>query len=135
MKTFDISRKLKRDHCTVVLHCTKRCVADSEHTQVHADKGTMQKVSARQIHRIKRAATKMPLQISKQVYEAAGASGVPRTSRSRIIQRLAVMHKPFIRPPLNNAHKQKRLQWAQKYMKTNSEIVSFTDECHATLDG
>ena len=104
-------------------------------TQVRADKGTTRKVSARQKHRIKRAAAKMPLQSSKQIFEAAGASGVPRTSRCRILQRLAVMCKPSIQPPLNNGHKQKRLQWAQKYMKTHFQTVLFTDECRATLDG
>ncbi len=45
------------------------------------------------------------------------------------------MHKPAIRPYLTNAHKQKRLQWAHTYMKTNFQTVLFTDECHATLDG
>lgn len=44
------------------------------------------------------------------------------------------MHKPSIRPPLTNAHKQKRLQWAQKYMKTKFQTALFTDECRATLD-
>ena len=95
----------------------------------------MRKVSARQIHRIDRAAAKMPIQSSKEVFEAAGASGVPWTSRCRILQRLAVMHKPSIQPPLTNAHKQKRLQWAQKYMKTNFLTVLFTDECRTILDG
>ncbi len=95
----------------------------------------MRKVSARQIHRIKKAAAKMPLQSSKQVFEAAGASGGPQTSRCRILQKLAVVHKPTIRPPLNNVHKQKRLQWAHTNMKTNFQTVLFTDECRATLDG
>ncbi len=45
------------------------------------------------------------------------------------------MHKPTIRPPLTNAHKQKRLQWAHTYMKTNFQTGLFTDECRATLDG
>ncbi len=130
MKTLDISWKLKRDHRSV-----KRFVADSEHRRVHADKGRMRKVSARQIRRIKRAAAKMPLQSSKQVFEAAGASGVPQTSRCRILQKPAVVHKPTIQPPLTNAHKQKRLQWAHTYMKTNFQTVLFTDECCATLDG
>ena len=110
-------------------------VANSEHRRVRADKGIMRKVSARQINRIRRAAAKMPLQSSKQVFEATGASGVPRTSRCRILQRFAVVHKPTIRPPLSNAHKQKGLQWAQKHMKTNFQTVLFTDECRATLDG
>lgn len=63
----------------------------------------------------------MPLKSSKQVLEAAGASGVPQTSVCRILQGVAV--------------KQKQLQWAQKYMRTNFETVLFTDECRATLDG
>ena len=46
MKTLDISRKRKRDH-----HTVKRFVADSEH----------RRVNSRQIHRLKKAAAKMPL--------------------------------------------------------------------------
>ncbi|CAI9583058.1 unnamed protein product [Staurois parvus] len=87
------------------------------------------------MHRIKRAAAKIPLHSSKQIFEAAGASGVPRTSRCRVLQSLATVHKPFIRPPLTNAHKQKQLHWAEKYTKTNFQTVLFTDECRATLDG
>ncbi|KAM9811272.1 uncharacterized protein LOC133156020 isoform X2 [Syngnathus typhle] len=99
------------------------------------DKGTTRKISARQKRRIKRAAASMPLQTSKQIFDAACAGEVPRRSRCRILQSLAVMRKPSIRPPLNNANKQKRLQWAQDYMKTNFQTVLFTDECRATLDG
>ena len=47
MKTLDISQKPKRDHRTV-----KRFVADSDDTRVRADKGTMRKVSAGQIHQM-----------------------------------------------------------------------------------
>ncbi len=130
MKTLDNSRKLKHDHRIV-----KRFVADLEHIRACADKGRMRKVSAIQICRIMRAAAKMPLQSSKQVFEAAGASGVPQTSRCRILQKLAVVHKPTVRPPLTNVHKQKRLQWAHTYMKTNFQTVLFTDECRVTLDG
>lgn len=110
VETLDISRKLKRDHRTV-----KRFVTDSEHRRVRADKGRMRKVSVRQIHRIKRAAYKMPLQSSKRVFEAAGASGVPRTSRCRILQRFTVVHKHAIRPPLTNAHKQKLSRNSHKF--------------------
>ncbi|CAI9619738.1 unnamed protein product [Staurois parvus] len=87
------------------------------------------------MHRIKRADAKIPLHSSKQIFEAAGASGVPQTSRCIVLQTLATVHKPSIRPPLTNAHKQKWLHWAEKYMKTNFQTVLFTDECRATLDG
>lgn len=100
-KREDFSAAEKHDHRI------KRFVADSEHTQVCTDKGTTRKGFARQMHRINRAAAKMPLQSSKQIFEAA-ASRVPRSSRSRILQRHAVMHQPSICPPLTIAHKQKR---------------------------
>ncbi len=127
MKPIDISRKLKRDHRTV-----KRFVSDSQHRRIQ---GLLRKVSVRQINVIKRAAIKKPLLSSKQVFEAAGVSGVPRTSRCRILQRLAVVHKAAFRSPLTKAHKERRLQWAQNYMKTYFQTVLFTDECRATLDG
>ena len=65
VKTLDISQALKHNHRTV-----NRFVADSERQRVRADKGIRKKVSARQIHRIKRAALKCH-------YKAAGASGAP----------------------------------------------------------
>ena len=128
--TLDISKRIARDHRTV-----KKFVTDSQHKRVRSDKGKIRKISAKQMRRVKTAATKMPLNSSKQVFEAAGASGVSRTSRCRMLKRLASVLKPVIRPPLNQAHKQKRLQWAQDYMKTNFQTVLFTDECRATLDG
>ena len=128
--TLDISKRIARDHRTV-----KEFVTDSQHKRVRSDKGKIRKISAKQMRRIKRAATKMPLNSRKHVFEAAGASGVLRTSRCRMLKRFASVLKPVIRPPLNQAHKQKRLQWAQDYMKTNFQTVLFTDECRATLDG
>ena len=128
--TLDISKRIARDHRTV-----KKFVTDSQHKRVCSDKGKIRKISAKQMRRVKRAATKMPLNSSKQVFEAAGASGDSRTSRCRMLKRFASVLKPVIRPPLIQAHKQKRLQWAQDYMKTNFQTVLFTDECRATLDG
>src|SRR4029434_745080 len=108
--TLDISKRIACDHRTV-----KKFVTDSQHKRVRSDKGKIRKISAKQMRRVKRAATTMPLKSSKQVFEAAGAS---RTSRCRMLKRFASVLKPVIRPPLNQAHKQKRLQWAQDYMKT-----------------
>ena len=130
MDTLHIARQLKRDHRTV-----KRFMADSEHRRVRADNGKPRSISAKQIHRIKRAAAKMPLRTSRHVFDAAGAFGVPRTTRCRILQKLAVVRKPNIRPPLTNVHRLKRLEFARRYMKTAFQTVLFTDECRATLDG
>ena len=130
MTTINIAKKLHRDHRTI-----KKYVADSEHTRVRADKGKLRTLSNRQLRQVKRAAAKMPCHSSRQVFEAAGASNVPRTTRCRVLQRFAAVRKPSCQPPLSTAHKQKRLQWAKQYMKTDFKTVLFTDECRATLDG
>lgn len=44
----------------------------SEHRHVCADKSRLRKVSARQIHGIKRAAATIASQCSKQIFKAAG---------------------------------------------------------------
>lgn len=130
MATIKIAKRLHRDHRTI-----KKYVADSEHTRVRADNGKSRTLSYRQIRWIKRAAVKMPCHSSRQVFEAAGASNVPRTTRCRVLQGFAAVRKPSFRPPLSIGHKQKRLQWARQYMKTDFKTVLFTDECRATLDG
>lgn len=84
LTTLDNSGKLKPGH-----HTLKRFVANSENARVRSDIFTTGMfVSARQKHCIKRAAAKMPLQGSKQIFEAAGASVVLPTSRCRILRRL-----------------------------------------------
>ena len=73
--------------------------------------------------------------IVKQAFQKAGVPEVPRTSRCRLLHNIAKMTKPVIRPPLTARHKTKRLEWAQRYFKTDFQTVLFTDECRATLDG
>ena len=57
-----------------------------------------------------------------------------RTSRWRIIRVLAEMKSAIKKPPLTMNHKEKRVEFAVKYMKQDSDKVTFTDECRATLD-
>ena len=38
-------------------------------------------------------------------------------------------------PPLSKLHRQKRLDWADMYLKQDFSKVLWTDECRATLDG
>ena len=103
-----------------------------------SDKGKLRKstrVSHRALNLIKREVSRNPLQSSKEVFEGAGVPGIPKTSRCRILKRLAKCGKANIRPPLKDIHKKKRLEWVQKYMKLPFEYVLFTDECRASLDG
>lgn len=86
-------------------------VAGSEHAQVCADKGTMRTVSARQMHRIKRAAAKMKLQSSKWVFEAADVSEFHERQGGGSSGGLQLCINSH---PLSNARKQKRLQSPQE---------------------
>lgn len=83
----------------------QRFVRDSEQ-EIWSDKGLLRKVFVRQIRSIKRAAMKQPLLSSKQIFEAAGGPGVPRTSRCTILQSLAVVRTADVFPSLTSAHKE-----------------------------
>ena len=129
-KSLDIAKEIERDHRTI-----KRFLGNSNVRRQRSDKGKIRKITGWQMMRIKRAAVKNPLSSSKQIFERAGVSEIPRTSRCRHLQTIAKMTKPAIRPPLTTRHKTKRLEWARKYIKTDFQSVLFTDECRATLDG
>lgn len=75
MKTTDTWQKLNRDHQTVEIFVNKQNNV--------SDRGLLRKVSVRYINTIKRAAV---INMVEQQTEAAGVSGVPRTSHCRIIQ-------------------------------------------------
>ena len=129
-KTLEISKELSRDHRTI-----KRFVKNVNHKRKRSDKGVRRKLTRRQVSAVKREAVKHPLLSSKQLFEKAGVSEVPRTSRCRILQTFAKSVKPNIHPPLTSRHKTKRVEWARHYMKVDFQTVLFTDECRATLDG
>ena len=92
------------------------------------------RVSHRALNLIKREVSRNPLQSSKEVFEGA-VSGIPKTSRCRILKRLTKCSKANIRPPLKDKHKKKRHKWAQKYMKLPFGYVLFIDDCRGSLDG
>ena len=93
------------------------------------------KLTRHQVSAVKHEAAKHPLLTSKQLFEKAGVSEVPRTSLCRLLQTVAKSVKLNIHPPLTSRHKTKRVEWARHYMNVNFLTVLFTDECRATLDG
>ena len=58
-----------------------------------------------------------------------------RSTRWRVIQRIAECRKAKVTPPLRSIHKEKRVNFASKYLKLDFSTVLFTDECRVTLDG
>ena len=89
----------------------------------------------RVLSRIKREAKKRPLATSKAIFEACGIGNISRSTRCRVMRMVGAVKKALKAPPLNARHKEKRLNWAKNYLKTDFSKVIFTDECRATIDG
>ena len=77
----------------------------------------------------------MPLTKSKAVFEDANELNVPKTSRNKVMNKIARCTKPPQNPPLTKKHMKRRVEWAKTTMKNDFSCIIFTDECGATLDG
>ena len=128
--TLEIAKTLGRDHRTIKKFATS-CNGRSEKRKVRKK----WPVTRRVISLLKREVRQNPLQTSKTLFEAAGAPNVPKSTRCSILKRIATCRKPMVPPPLKQIHRDRRIEWAEKYLKQDFECVLFTDECRATLDG
>ena len=80
----------------------------------------------------------MPGATSAKIFEEAGLVNVPKTTRNRLLRKVApvaAIRSPSTKPPLTPRHRRLRMEWSKKYMKTDMNFVLFTDESRATLDG
>ncbi|KAF4718522.1 hypothetical protein FOZ63_011875, partial [Perkinsus olseni] len=128
--TLEISKILKRDHRTI-----KTFVANPEKRPEGHRGPTKKSVTAREKTRVKRAMAKQPLGTSKEIFEAAGVSMKPKSSRNRVLGQLGKVRKSVGKPSLTARHKAMRLDWARENIKRDFSTVLWTDECRATLDG
>ena len=128
--TLEILKNIGRYHQTV-----KNFVKDPTKVRKRVDKGESRVVSRRSLSQIKREVMKNPGQTSKELFNRIGEPNVSRTTRCRILGRVAKPLMPIIKPPLSKTNKENRLKWAANYMKVDFSKVLFTDETRASLDG
>lgn len=120
----DIAKKINRH-----LETVKRFVADlMKKRKTRSDCGVLKSVSKRDLRRLKLNLRKQPGAISKRIFQASGLTGIAKTTRNRILGKIAKHKAPQRRPPLSSRHKYLRLNWARKYMKLDMKYVLFTDE-------
>ena len=120
----------KRDKRTV-----EKFVNNSCNKRKRSDKGKFRIIKPRQLTCLKRAVSLRPLSSSKEIFSEAGMNVQSKSSRCRILRKIATMRKATRQPPLRKIHKEKRVKWAKQYMKLDFHRVVFTDECRASLDG
>ena len=125
-----IAEKISRHVVTV-----KRFLQNPSKRKSQTDCGVLKSVSKRDMNRLKRSVRKLPGSTSATIFEEAGLPDVTKTTRNRLLRKIAAIKSLAKRPPLTSRHKRLRMEWSKKYMKTEMKFVLFTDESRATLDG
>lgn len=128
--TLKISKVLKRDHRTIQAFCNEGRKCRKKRNQP-----TFNKLTDRDLRKIKTEVKKAPYSTSRSIFENAGLPKMSRTTRCKALKSIGKVKKMTKRPLLTEKHKENRVKWATEYLKTNFENVLFTDECRATLDG
>ena len=129
LKPCQIAEELKRDIRTINkaienIHFTRKKRSDIGKSQI----------TARDLRKIKSIMRKRPLSSSKTIFNLAGMRDIPKTTRNRVLSKVAKQAKPIKKPLLTAQHKAKCLGWCRKYMKLDFSNVIFTDESRVTLD-
>lgn len=130
LSSLEISRQLGRDHRTI-----KAFVEDPGKRRRHPDKSAYRKIKRPEITRLKRALHRRPLGTSREIFDDAGIPNISKKLRCATLRGLANWRSATKVPPISAVNKQKRLDWAQKYLTMDFTKVLFTDECRASLDG
>ena len=128
--TVEISKLLKRDHRTI-----KKFVLDGKLERKPHKGGRPRKLTKRDERKIKRALSQNPHSSSNHIFKDAGVANIPKTTRNRTLKTMGKQRSPTVCPPLSEVNRRKRLEWAEQHMKTNFQLVLWTDESRATLDG
>ena len=107
----NIAKKINRHLVTV-----KRFLHDPmKKRKTRSDRGILKSVTKRDLRILKRNVRKVPGTISKRIFQESGITGIPKTTRNRILQGRIAKHKASQeRPPLSSRHKGLRLNWARK---------------------
>lgn len=130
MSTLEISKEIGRDHRTI-----KKIAELGIQPRKKRNQSEFRKLTTRDLSRIKRQVVKTPNVSSKSIFDACGIENVPRTTRCKVLKKFATVKNRVTGQFLSKKHKEARLNWAKKYIKTNFAKVIFTDESRVTLDG
>ena len=80
-------------------------------------------LNERDMRRLKVEMSRHVSSTSKRIFEAAGLPDIPKTTRNRVLRNLGKVKKSKRRPYLSKKHKEKRLEWAKRYLKTDFDNV------------
>ena len=140
MFTFNIGHVLKKlwpssikgmDR-VITFKTVKRFVLSPCKRKPRCDRGVLKSVTKRDFRRLRRSIRKMAGATSAKIFEEAGLVNVPKTTRNRLLRKVAAIKSPSTKPSLTPRHRRLRMEWSKKYMKIDMNFVLFTDESRAT---
>lgn len=113
----------------------RRFVKNPYPSKPRSDCGVPRCVTQRDLRNIRKELKNNPSQSSAVIFKEANVPELSKTTRCRILRKIASNVVPQKKPPLSPRHKILRQEWAKKYLKTPMNLVIFTDEVRMTLDG
>lgn len=128
--SLQISKDLQRDHRTIKKICRDGILPRKKKSQAE-----FRSLTKRDLSNIRREIIRNPNETSSRIFQGAGAPNVSRETRCKVLRKFADVRNQIKKPLLTKKHKETRVQWAKKYMKTDFKNVLFTDESRLTLDG
>ena len=75
---------------------------------------------------VKRQLFKSPGNTGKRIFSNVGTTNISKTTRDRVLQTMATVKSPEIKPPLTPRHGHMRQEWATTYMKLEMRLMVLT---------
>ena len=102
--------------------------------KIRANRRSRKSVSRRDLNSLKRNLQKLPVATSARIFKEAGVPDIAKSTRNRILAKMADTKCLKKNPLLTTRHKNLRINWPKDYTKTDTKHALFTDEPRATLD-
>ena len=127
--SLQISKDLSRDHGTI-----KKIFQGGAHPRKKSFQAEFRNLTKRDLPHIRREVIINPNASSAIMFQTAGVSMMSRETRCEVLREFVYVKNPIKKPILTVKHKEKRVQWAKKYLKTYFSKVLSTDESRITID-
>ena len=99
------------------------------------NKGIRKVISTLELRNVKRQLFIQESWKCQTIFSNVGVTNMSKTTRNRVLQTMATVKSPEIKPPLTPRHVQMRQESATTYTKLEMKYIMFTDETRATLGG
>ena len=113
----------------------KRWLANTSSRKAQSDAGVMKSITDRDLRNFESHLFKKSGLTSRTTFEHTNVSDVPKSTRCRLLRGMRKNIIPAKCPPPDATTQGIAVGMDEKFMKTDMELIIFTDETRATLNG